>query len=181
MAMRHRRAPSIAERVKLTGGRSSGFDYLRLSLAVAVIVVHSASTSYGHASDPLVWGGPQRVLEHLILPMFFALSGCLVAGSLERCSILVSFFGLRIVRIVPALAVEVALSALIFGPLLSSVDLRSYFTSLNFIYIFLILLAISTTTCRVCSLSIRSRAWSTSSSGRFRSSSNAISPWVGSP
>lgn len=128
---------SISERVRQTGGRTSGFDYLRVCLATGVIATHSASTSYGHASDPIVWAGPQRVVEHLILPMFFALSGFLVAGSLERCPTLVSFFGLRILRIVPALSVEVLLSAMIFGPILSSLDLATYFTSPDFYSYFL--------------------------------------------
>ncbi|MGH7116593.1 MAG: acyltransferase family protein [Stellaceae bacterium] len=128
---------SVAEWVRRTGGRTSGFDYLRVCLAVGVIVVHTASTSYGHGSDLVVWGGPQRVAVHLILPMFFALSGFLVAGSLERCPTLVSFFGLRILRIVPALSVEVLMSAMIFGPMLSSVDLRAYFTDSEFYSYFL--------------------------------------------
>ncbi len=123
---------SIAERVRETGGRSSGFDYLRVSLAVSVICVHSTSTSYGPKAYLAIWHGPQNIFCNMILPMFFALSGFLVAGSLERCPTLVSFYGLRILRIVPALAVEVMLSAIIFGPILSSFDLRSYFTGREF-------------------------------------------------
>jgi peptidoglycan/LPS O-acetylase OafA/YrhL len=127
---------SIADWMRQSG-RTSGFDYLRVCLAIGVIGVHTASVSYGHRSDLIVWGGPQRVLEHLILPMFFALSGFLVAGSLERCPTLVSFFGLRILRIVPALSVEVLLSAVIFGPLLSVFDRQTYFTSSEFYSYFL--------------------------------------------
>jgi len=67
------------------------------------------------------------VFDHLILPMFFALSGFLVAGSLERCPTLASFYGLRILRLAPALTVEVTLSAIILGPLLTSFDPRAYF------------------------------------------------------
>jgi peptidoglycan/LPS O-acetylase OafA/YrhL len=130
------RGVSIADWIRWRG-RTSGFDYLRVCLAVGVIVVHSTSVSYGHQSDHAVWGGPQRTLEHLILPMFFALSGFLVAGSLERCPTLVSFFGLRLLRIVPALSVEVLLSAMIFGPLLSAFDLRAYFTDPEFYSYFL--------------------------------------------
>ncbi|HEY3909962.1 MAG TPA: acyltransferase [Stellaceae bacterium] len=135
--MLDKRDPSIAEWVRRTGGRTSGFDYLRVCLAIGVICVHSSSTSYGHTSDLVVWGGPQRAAEHIILPMFFALSGFLVAGSLERSRTLVSFFGLRILRIVPALSVEVLLSAMIFGPMLSSLALRAYFTNPEFHLYFL--------------------------------------------
>ncbi|MGY0575795.1 hypothetical protein ACTGJ9_036125 [Bradyrhizobium sp. RDM12] len=41
------------------------------------------------------------------------MSGFLVAGSLDRSNTLIMFLGLRAFRIVPALAVEVFLSALI--------------------------------------------------------------------
>ena len=59
--------------------------------------------------------------------MFFCLSGFLVAGSLERCRTPISFAGLRIFRIFPALVVEVLLSALILGPLLTHYSLKMYF------------------------------------------------------
>ena len=122
----------VADRLRETKGRSSGFDYLRIGLAVSVICVHSTGVSYGLAASLVIWNGPQRMFDHMILPMFFALSGFLVAGSLERCPTLVSFYGLRLLRIVPALAVEVILSAIVFGPLLSSLSPGSYFSGAEF-------------------------------------------------
>lgn len=65
----------------------------------------------------------------LIVPMFFSLSGFLVASSLERCKSLISFLGLRCFRILPALSVEVVLSALLLGPLLTTLPLHDYFAS----------------------------------------------------
>ena len=64
--------------------------------------------------------------------MFFSLSGFLVAGSLERCRTLVSFAGLRVMRIFPALVVETLLSAFILGPLLTQVSLPDYFGGSEF-------------------------------------------------
>jgi peptidoglycan/LPS O-acetylase OafA/YrhL len=64
--------------------------------------------------------------------MFFTVSGFLVAGSLERCRTLVSFVGLRVIRIYPALAVETTLSALLLGPALTVYPLSSYFTDHQF-------------------------------------------------
>jgi peptidoglycan/LPS O-acetylase OafA/YrhL len=125
-------AKTIAARIIETKGRTSGFDYLRIGLAVSVIGVHCTSTSYGFEIDRVIWARPQVAFFHMILPMFFALSGFLVAGSLERCPTLVSFYGLRVLRIVPALFVEVVISALIFGPLLSSLDLATYFSAPEF-------------------------------------------------
>ena len=64
--------------------------------------------------------------------MFFALSGFLVTGSLMRSQKLQTFIGLRVIRLIPALAVEVVLSALILGPLLTIFELKDYFGSVHF-------------------------------------------------
>ncbi len=80
--------------------------------------------------------GPPRPSIYFILPSFFALSGFLVAGSLERNKI-PEFLTLRIMRIFPALAVEVTLSALIIGPILTTVQWREYFYSDIFLAYFL--------------------------------------------
>jgi peptidoglycan/LPS O-acetylase OafA/YrhL len=69
--------------------------------------------------------------------MFFALSGFLVAGSLARCKTLVSFLGLRVLRIVPALAAEVFLSGIILGSLFTTLPLRRYFLSWGLVKYFL--------------------------------------------
>jgi peptidoglycan/LPS O-acetylase OafA/YrhL len=60
--------------------------------------------------------------------MFFALSGFLVAASLERCRTLLKFLSLRAIRIFPALMVEVIISAFLLGPLVTGVSLSEYFT-----------------------------------------------------
>ncbi len=88
-----------------TGGRTSGFDYLRFGLATSIILWHGILISYGAEVELGYWRGPIGVAYHFVLPVFFALSGFLVAGSLDRCPTLVSFFGLRVLRIVPALSV----------------------------------------------------------------------------
>lgn len=119
---------TISDRMKQTGGRTSGFDYLRFSLAASIILFHGIVTSYGPQAQLAAWRGPIGIAFHFVLPVFFALSGFLVAGSLDRCPTLVSFFGLRVLRIVPALGVEVTLSALVFGPLLTSRSLAGYFS-----------------------------------------------------
>ena len=64
--------------------------------------------------------------------MFFALSGFLVASSLERCKTLFTFLGLRAIRILPALAVEIFISALIIGPLFTTEPAKAYFAAPEF-------------------------------------------------
>lgn len=112
----------------MAAGRTTGFDYLRLGLATAVLGVHSIDVSYGPGFATDFENGPIRPFIALILPMFFALSGFLVAGSLERCRSLVSFVGLRLIRLAPALAFETVLAALILGPLLTRLPLAAYFS-----------------------------------------------------
>jgi peptidoglycan/LPS O-acetylase OafA/YrhL len=126
---------SLDERMVATKGRSTGFDYMRIALATFVIFMHSGGVSYGlgppteyfrkHPFPPF----PIPVAQEYILPMFFALSGFLVAGSLYRTRTIGEFLGLRAIRILPALSVEVSLSALLIGPLLTVAPLSIYFSS----------------------------------------------------
>lgn len=124
-----RQASTIGARLIETKGRTTGFDYIRIALAVSIIVWHAIIISYGPAVEAVHWRAPEGVAFRFVLPMFFALSGFLVAGSLDRCRTLLGFFTLRVLRIVPALAVETLLSALVFGPALTAATLPDYFTS----------------------------------------------------
>jgi peptidoglycan/LPS O-acetylase OafA/YrhL len=126
-------ARSVAARIHATGGHASGFDYMRLCLALSIVCLHSGITCYGMPADVAIFESPARPFIRMILPAFFALSGFLVAGSLERSRTLFMFLGLRILRIYPALAVEVLLSAFILGPLLTTSPLRHYFADPQFL------------------------------------------------
>jgi len=118
---------TIGSKLASTGGRPSGFDYLRLTLAVSVIAMHTGIVCYSFPGEIALWMSPARPFFRAILPMFFALSGFLVAGSLERARTLPVFLGLRVIRIYPALAVEALLSAFILGPIFTSLPLAEYF------------------------------------------------------
>ena len=122
---------TLQSQLYLVRNRPTGFDYLRLILALSIIVWHSITICYGPLAEAYFWTGPPRPIVYLLLPSFFALSGFLVAGSLERHNVL-EFLTLRITRIFPALAVEVLISALVIGPLLTTVTWRAYFSSYEF-------------------------------------------------
>ena len=109
---------------------TTGFDYLRVGLALAVVVVHCANIA-DHEAWRWMWTSWVGPFERLILPAFFALSGYLVTGSLLRNS-LPHFVALRVFRIVPALGVEVALTALLLGSLVTTLHASTYFTSPEF-------------------------------------------------
>lgn len=113
-------------------GATSGFDYLRVLLSVSVVLVHSfrivnGPEFIGEDTPVLVRG-----LINLILPMFFALSGFLVTASLFRLNNLPVFLTFRALRIFPALMVEVALSALILGAVMTTLPVSEYFTAEGF-------------------------------------------------
>jgi len=128
---------TLGEYMASIKGFTSGFDYLRFILALAVLVWHSYPfTQGGAAADEMARGWVSN-LTFLILPMFFALSGFLVSTSLQRTPTIWKFLWLRAIRIVPALFVEVMLSALILGPLLTVLPLSEYFSSETFYRYFL--------------------------------------------
>ena len=123
---------TLQSRMALARGYTRGFDYIRVVLALGVVVWHTVVTCYGDDYQVAVWKGWARPPVAMILPMFFALSGFLVAGSLERCKTLAGFLSLRALRLIPALAAEVLLSALIVGPLITDLPLSLYFGSPEF-------------------------------------------------
>ena len=109
-------------------------DLLKQGLAIFDGGVHVAahippapSASHGTPSTGIT--GP---LVRSLVPMFFALSGFLVAGSALRTPQLSRFLGLRALRIFPALFVEVLLSAVILGALFTTLPLDQYFTHPEF-------------------------------------------------
>ncbi len=116
-------------------GITSGFDYLRIGLAIAVVCWHSILTTQG--GDREIWSGLWRPVPAVILPMFFCLSGFLVAGSLFRTHRISEFLLLRVIRLLPALVVEIILCALILGPLLTTLPLSGYLSGTAFYQYFL--------------------------------------------
>lgn len=121
-------ARTIADHLAATNNRPAGFDYLRIILALLVVISHVGNLSFGMTAPRADWAGPLRPLLAAIVPMFFALSGFLVAGSMVRCRSLAGFLGLRILRLMPALMVDTAVSALIIGPMFTALPLTAYLT-----------------------------------------------------
>jgi len=124
---------SFQDRIQATGGKASGFDYMRLILALTVIAFHSVVTSYGEAYQSAFNTTPFGHMFAVILPMFFSLSGFLVAGSLERAKGLTTFLGLRAFRIFPALIVDTFFCAVIIGAFVTTLPWREYFLHPEFL------------------------------------------------
>jgi peptidoglycan/LPS O-acetylase OafA/YrhL len=128
---------TLGSRLDARGGIGPGFDHLRISLSLAILFWHSFGISYGSDwtfQSPVVHA--LRPLIGLMLPVFFALSGFLVMGSAIRIGRLRTFIAFRILRIVPALATEITLSALLLGPIFTAYPLARYFGDPRFIEYF---------------------------------------------
>jgi peptidoglycan/LPS O-acetylase OafA/YrhL len=118
------------------GGAGPGFDFLRIALAFSILYAHSFLVT-GSRSGLLneIPGAPEmhrRPVTLLLIPMFFAVSGFLVTGSAFRTRVISKFMTYRVLRIIPALLTEVALSALFLGPVFTAVTLSNYFTDIRF-------------------------------------------------
>lgn len=111
-------------------GHTTGFDYLRIGLSLAVLFVHCLWIS-DVAGWQWLWSSWTGPIERSILPAFFILSGYLVVGSLYR-NTLPQFVALRVVRLVPALAVEISLTALVLGLTFTTLSTSDYLRSSEF-------------------------------------------------
>ena len=127
-------------------GVAPGFHFLRHLLSVTILLFHAYVLTFGgngnagYAKGAISSGltMKQMFIELLrpglfsLVGTFFALSGFLVVGSALRSRSLRVFFTLRILRILPALFTEVTLSALVLGPLVTTVALGAYFSDPQF-------------------------------------------------
>ena len=138
------RAPSLAERLADQGGVGPGFHFLRHALSVVILAHHCRVAVTGGSSPAQIAladaagvtvAGHDKVLGGFLQPgvfalvgMFFALSGFLIAGSALRTGKVGPFLANRCFRILPALTVEVTLSALVLGPFFTTLPLGQYFS-----------------------------------------------------
>jgi peptidoglycan/LPS O-acetylase OafA/YrhL len=119
---------SLGEQLDKHRGFGPGFDFLRIFLSLAIVVWHSFNLARGgFAVEQLqvAW-----FAGYGILYMFFALSGFLIAGSAQRLS-LPNFLINRGLRILPALVVEVLLSAFVLGVIFTSLPVQEYLSRLD--------------------------------------------------
>ena len=145
------KARTLEDALKACRGIGPGFHLLRHLLSVVILAHHCRVAVFGTGAGDSYQKGVaftdaavaeltrgQLVVELLrpglyaLVGMFFALSGFLVVASALRNSSIKVFFANRALRIAPALTVEVTLSALVFGPLLTQFTLGQYFGDYQF-------------------------------------------------
>lgn len=104
----------------------SNFDVLRL-IAVGIVVVGNGLVLTGGV-PPGVWGAP---LPRIGLDLLFAISGYLATESAGRSPSAVGFVVGRVRRVFPALALSVLLTAVVIGPLATTLPPRAYLLAIE--------------------------------------------------
>jgi len=100
----------------------NNFHFVRLAAASFVVVAHS----YGLLGLPVPsWFGVR--VSAFAVRIFFVVSGYLVCESWNRDASVYRYLLRRSLRILPGLAMVIALSALVLGPLLTQRSLGEYF------------------------------------------------------
>ncbi len=111
-------------------GRANSFDALRLFGAAAVLVDHSFALTGRHG--PVVGGTPGgTALGTLGVLMFFGISGFLITQSWLRAPRFWTFAAKRALRLLPALVLVVFVTALVMGPLVTTLSATHYFGSMT--------------------------------------------------
>jgi peptidoglycan/LPS O-acetylase OafA/YrhL len=111
--------------------RENNFDALRLYAAFAVMWSHTVPLTQGSERNEFFFrlSGGQTTTGTLAVFVFFAMSGYLITRSYQRASTPWQYARARIVRIMPALVVVVALLAFVIGPVVSTLPASAYFSS----------------------------------------------------
>lgn len=124
--------------------QDNNFALVRLLMALAVLVSHSWWLATGRTSaEPLHSWTHHSLGEHAV-QVFFFLSGVVVAQSLLKSKSVLDFICARALRIFPALIVCVLVTAFLLGPVVTALDLKTYFTDTGLITYILKTVSLST-------------------------------------
>lgn len=111
--------------------KQNNFDLLRLLCSLLVIAGHAVPLQDAPPQYTKYVAYSNTSLDRIGVLLFFFLSGLLVTSSLSRTSSLISFVMSRILRIWPALIVNVLLLSLLFGPIVTNLSFSFYFINVN--------------------------------------------------
>ena len=110
--------PTIAD---AWAGDRNNFNLMRLVAAWLVIYGHAHAITGLSGHDGIAWLTQFRAAGAVAVDMFFAISGFLIAASLERNTVR-GYLVSRGLRILPALLACVAVTTLVLGPWLTTAD-----------------------------------------------------------
>ena len=99
--------------------RENNIDFVRIVLALLVILSHSYPLSLGHErTEPFMLVSRGQVTGgHIAVDLFFILSGFLISASFERSSSPMSFLRKRVARIYPGVILVSLVTLVLFAPL----------------------------------------------------------------
>jgi peptidoglycan/LPS O-acetylase OafA/YrhL len=108
--------------------RRDNFLLLRIVAAAMVIYGHSFPLSQPDGSNEFFLAHGWRIYSgDIAVYMFFVISGFMVSGSFLARSSLSTYLTARLLRIVPGYLAVLVLSAVLIGPLFTSLPLADYF------------------------------------------------------
>ena len=107
--------------------RRNNLNLIRMVAAIGVLVSHAYPIALGPAAEQPLSKLLGMTLGHLSVTVFFVISGFLIAASAVRGRSLYHWFAGRVLRLFPALIVVVVITALIIGPLVSTLPVPGYF------------------------------------------------------
>lgn len=121
---------TLRERLAFTSQRGPGFDHIRLFAALIVLLHHCRTVQYADLRDDALFHFSHGFMDfgRFAVVIFFALSGFLVTPGLTRQGDVVTYAVNRSLRIFPGLILNVVLTILVLGPLLTTHSLGSYFS-----------------------------------------------------
>jgi peptidoglycan/LPS O-acetylase OafA/YrhL len=121
---------TLQDRLSSISFRGPGFDHIRLIAATIVLLHHCRGLQYPNIRvDPLYnYSGGYIDFGRFAVVIFFAISGFLVTPGLVRTGSTLDYTINRTARIFPGLIVNVVLTMLVLGPLLTTSSLKAYFS-----------------------------------------------------
>jgi peptidoglycan/LPS O-acetylase OafA/YrhL len=125
---------TFAEVLDANRALGPGFGTLRLVAACAVFLAHSLWLTSGQFDFVYSFSRGQTFIGSMAVGCFFVISGFLVMESLQKSRSLVSFAIKRALRIFPGLIVAVALTALLLGPMVTTLGTNEYFGNVRVYY-----------------------------------------------
>jgi peptidoglycan/LPS O-acetylase OafA/YrhL len=131
IARKLRQAKSCDKRLDVTHYKNN-FDFLRLTAATLVLISHQRALM-GETDFGL---NERFSLGVLGVCIFFIVSGYLVTQSWLRDPNVFRFLIKRFLRIWPGLFVVTCIAALVVGPIVTGLDIKSYFSSLELLKYF---------------------------------------------
>lgn len=112
-------------------GRDNNFNLIRILAASAVLITHGFALATGSVmSEPL----RERLgmsVGSIAVDVFFVVSGFLVTASLKRSRCAIEYACSRALRILPGLAVMLALTVFVLGPAMTTLPLAAYLTDMT--------------------------------------------------